>query len=161
MRTAVRVAVSFALVASIGAIAWAQGAAKPSSHEQVARELFQVSGGTAMAEQGGDAMLAAMLTQNHELAPYRDVIRAWTKRVYSEGDFEGEVAAIYMKHFSEEELSGLLAFYKTPLGQKTIRELPAVMQEAAQLGGRRAQERMPELLEMMKKAEAERAPAKK
>ena len=35
------------------------------------------------------------------------------------------------------------------------------MQEAAQLGGRRAQERMPELLEMMKKAEAERAPAKK
>jgi hypothetical protein len=36
---------------------------------------------------------------------------------------------IYDKHFSDDEIKGLIQFYQTPLGQKTIHELPAVLTE--------------------------------
>lgn len=34
---------------------------------------------------------------------------------------------IYARHFTTEELRGLLAFYKSPLGQKTLTETPKLM----------------------------------
>lgn len=39
------------------------------------------------------------------------------------------------KHFSEEEIEELTKFYNSPLGKKTITEMPAVNQESAQLLG--------------------------
>lgn len=41
---------------------------------------------------------------------------------------------IYDKHFTESELRDLVAFYKTPTGQKAIDVIPAVMGEAMQRG---------------------------
>jgi len=34
---------------------------------------------------------------------------------------------IYARHFSADELRGLLAFYKTPIGAKALSEMPKVM----------------------------------
>ncbi len=49
-------------------------------------------------------------------------------------DFIELIIPIYDKHFTEAELDGMIAFYKTPLGQKLIKELPAVATEAQQAG---------------------------
>jgi hypothetical protein len=40
-----------------------------------------------------------------------------------------EVAIVYAKHFTEQELKDLVAFYKTPLGQKLIKEDPSAVEE--------------------------------
>jgi hypothetical protein len=40
----------------------------------------------------------------------------------------------YDKHFSHEEINGLIAFYQTPLGQKSQSVLPQLMQELQQAG---------------------------
>jgi uncharacterized protein len=40
-----------------------------------------------------------------------------------------EVAKIYARHFTEQELKNLLVFYKTPLGQKWAREEPVAIEE--------------------------------
>jgi uncharacterized protein len=45
------------------------------------------------------------------------------------------VIPIYDRHFSDEEIKGLIAFYETPLGKKSISVLPQVMSEAQQAGG--------------------------
>ncbi len=37
---------------------------------------------------------------------------------------------LYDKYFSEEELREMLAFYRTPLGRKSIEVMPSLMQEA-------------------------------
>ena len=37
---------------------------------------------------------------------------------------------LYDKYFSEEELVQMLAFYRTPVGRKTIEVMPSLMQEA-------------------------------
>lgn len=43
---------------------------------------------------------------------------------------------IYDKHLSHEEVRGLIEFYQTPLGQKTLKVLPTMLSELQQ-GGRK------------------------
>lgn len=44
-------------------------------------------------------------------------------------------AHIYAAHFTEQELKDLLAFYKSPIGQKALVEEPKVLEEALANGG--------------------------
>ena len=53
--------------------------------------------------------------------------------------------------FAEAELRDMIAFYKTPTGQKAIAKLPALMAKGAQIGQQRIQEHLPELQEAIKK----------
>lgn len=41
---------------------------------------------------------------------------------------------IYDKHFSREEIEGLMQFYQTPLGHKTLTELPSLLSELRDAG---------------------------
>jgi hypothetical protein len=43
---------------------------------------------------------------------------------------------VYDKYYSDEEIKGLIQFYQTPLGQKTITVLPKLMGELQAAGGR-------------------------
>lgn len=39
---------------------------------------------------------------------------------------------VYQKHFTKGDVNALIAFYSTPTGQKLLRDMPAIMQEAMQ-----------------------------
>jgi uncharacterized protein len=132
-----------------------QEPAPMSSHERVARDLYQLSGGDKLAEAGAEAMMETF-RQNPELAPYEDVFRAWIRKVFAAGDFESEMARIYMKAFTEGELLEITSFYKTPVGKKALAKLPSLMQQGAEIGRRRAQENAAELEAMLAKAKEER-----
>lgn len=41
---------------------------------------------------------------------------------------------IYEKHFSDEEIRGLIQFYESPLGKKMTGELPAIVEESSAAG---------------------------
>lgn len=43
---------------------------------------------------------------------------------------------VYDKHFSNDELEGLIAFYDTPLGKKMVSKLPQIMAESAEAGSK-------------------------
>lgn len=47
---------------------------------------------------------------------------------------------VYDKHFSSDEIEGLIAFYETPLGKKLISSLPQILAEAAAIGDKYGQE---------------------
>jgi uncharacterized protein len=47
---------------------------------------------------------------------------------------------VYDKHFSNEELEGMIAFYETPLGKKLVAKLPQIMAESAAAGDKYGQE---------------------
>src|SRR5262249_36838734 len=40
-----------------------------------------------------------------------------------------QLVVIYDKHYTEEEIKGLLQFYGSPLGQKTAAEMPRISKE--------------------------------
>lgn len=48
---------------------------------------------------------------------------------------------IYQTHFSAAEITGLLKFYRSPLGQKVITEMPLTMAEGMKVGQQWGRER--------------------
>ena len=151
-----------ALLSAVPAVA--QSKPPVPSHVAAARDLYRIIGGNATSEAAANAMLTAMISQSPALDKYKDVLELWFKKVFSEGDFEGEVAKIYTEFFSENELKELTTFYKTELGKKIILAMPQVMQKGAMVGAQHAQAHSQELRDMlevaMKEREAKSGPEK-
>ncbi len=45
-----------------------------------------------------------------------------------------QLVPIYQRHFTAKDVAGLLRFYKSPLGQKVITQMPVTMAEAMKVG---------------------------
>jgi hypothetical protein len=55
------------------------------------------------------------------------------EQMTAKGGFLDMVIPIYAKHFSHKDIKGLLKFYQTDLGKKTIKIWPLVLQESMTL----------------------------
>jgi hypothetical protein len=55
-----------------------------------------------------------------------------------------DMIPVYQKHLTRKDINAIVAFYSTPIGQKLIRELPGMTQEAMQVASRRMQEALEE-----------------
>ena len=119
--------------------------------EVVAREVLEITGASRLAMQ----VIEQMITPLKKAAP--DVSGEFWDNFMKEinpEELAAMVVPIYCQHYSLDELEQLLAFYKSALGQKLIKEMPDVMRESMSAGqewGRRIAERA------LRKAEAERA----
>jgi hypothetical protein len=58
----------------------------------------------------------------------------------------------YQHHFSAEEVEGLIKFYKSPLGQKLVAQMPATMAEAAQSGQQWGRQRTSDMFAELQKS---------
>jgi len=56
---------------------------------------------------------------------------------------------IYQKHLSKQDLDEILKFYSSPVGQKLLREQPAMMSEGMQAGGEIGRKRIGAILQKM------------
>ena len=56
---------------------------------------------------------------------------------------------IYQRHLSHEDIEAILAFYSSPVGQKLLREQPAVMQEGMKVGGEIGRRRIETMMQQM------------
>ena len=65
---------------------------------------------------------------------------------------EPEFIDIYRKSFTEEEVTGMLDFYRTPAGQAVIRKMPVVMQYSMEMMQNRIIEITPKLQQIQKQA---------
>lgn len=59
---------------------------------------------------------------------------------------ENVFTPVYAKHFTDEDLRAMIAFYRTPTGQKTVKEMPQMMSE---LGISISKTIMPDYMEFM------------
>lgn len=64
--------------------------------------------------------------------------------------FIGRLVPVYQKHFTADELEGLLKFYRSPLGQKVVNEMPVTMAEANQAGQQWSHERSEQMIAELK-----------
>ena len=51
-------------------------------------------------------------------------------------ELSAAAAIVYSRNFSSEDLQALIAFYKTPTGQRLLQKLPAVTQDLMTAGGK-------------------------
>ena len=61
---------------------------------------------------------------------FRNAYMAEFQQKFDADAVTGQLVGIYHKHFTDEEIRGLLEFYGSPLGQKVAAEMPKISREA-------------------------------
>lgn len=149
----------FTIIASAALAAGAQ----PS--EASVKELLQLSGSTKMVEMT-KGQLAAMQNgavqpalQGHPLTPgVKKIVEANGEKagaLLSEAlkweAVEPIFVAVYQSTMTQEEVDGIVAFYKTPAGQAMVQKMPALMQAS----GQRMQQQLGPVMEKLKQLQQE------
>ncbi|MEP6897206.1 MAG: DUF2059 domain-containing protein [Rhodanobacter sp.] len=105
-------------------------AASPPSEQQVL-QLFELMHMSQMFGQM-NAQMATVMAQSVPCIP-----ASYWQGFIDTGSIQqlmGRMVPIYQKHFSSGDVDGLLKFYRSPLGQKVIVEMPLTMAEGMKVG---------------------------
>lgn len=127
-----------------------------SGHRQAIEELFEVLGMERAHKAGMEQMLAVQVQQNPQIGLFGDVHRRFFEKHMSWESLRGEFIVVFMEEFSERDIRELIAFYRTPTGQKTVTKLPVLMSEGSRLQARLLREKMPELERTIREEEERR-----
>jgi hypothetical protein len=147
--------------------------ADEASHKAAAAKLVAKMNSKETMKKGFNAMMEPMIkqlsAQGLPPAAIQEVKDAVTEWFDKEMDFEAlmpKMAEMYAQEFSEAEINQLVSFYETPLGQKLLAAMPALMQKGAaisqeQLQGKQAslQKRIVEIMTKYAPGGAGGAPA--
>ena len=113
----------------------AQGASSPEAM-QAANELFALLSKDMMAQMSRQMTAQMWPLVEHELAGKVDTatqaqLRNEFERIQIENlaDVLKDAPAIYARHFTAQELREIIAFNRSPTGQKALHEIPQVMSE--------------------------------
>jgi uncharacterized protein len=141
-----RVTLALVVLAALCATAGAQtqGAVGEEKRRDIMRllELTKAADlGTQVIKQMLGTIRAnfAMLPEESREKVFKTFEEEMTKEFTKERMIEA-VIPIYDKYLSSEDVKGLITFYESPLGQRTIEVLPAISREAYEDGARRGRE---------------------
>ena len=70
----------------------------------------------------------------------------------SSKDFVGRLVPIYQRHFTADEVAGMVKFYSSPLGQKVLTEMPLALAEANQAGQQWSREHTQQMIAKLEQA---------
>lgn len=109
--------------------------------EAAIRQLIDLTGAKALASQMMDEMqknLKPVMANALPAGDYREkLIDLFFEKFRSKADLQKLIdlaVPLYDKYLSEEEIKGLIQFYSTPLGRKTLSVLPKLMGEVQSEG---------------------------
>jgi hypothetical protein len=124
----------------------AMATAAPASEEQV-RQLMDVVGVGKMLAQMNAQAVTTLQQSMPCVSPdfWQNYMDASQTQL-----FIGRLVPVYQHHFTADELDGLLKFYRSPLGQKVINEMPTTMAEANQAGQQWSHERSAQMISELK-----------
>ncbi len=92
-----------------------------------ARDMVQ-DGASNAIEQSREKLIATVPNNNKGQA-FVNAFAASYQKKFDVDQVTEQLASIYDKHFTEDEIKGLLQFYGSPLGQKVAAEMPKISRE--------------------------------
>ena len=127
------------------------------SKEKVLSELIEVMQYDKMGDQMGEVtanqLISQLKTRNPDMdAETESELRELAQNYISDlmVELEPMVAEFLTKHFTEDELREILAFQKSPVGQKSREKMPEMMQETMTWVQQQTMTSVPGLTEKMK-----------
>ncbi len=124
-------------------------------HRAAVFELLELVRVDALTRESVRAALQQQYNALPALKNYSDIVEPFFEEHLSYEALKEEYADLYVEAFSEAEIRELIAFYETPLGQKTLNVLPELMQRGTEIGARRLRENMDELMEKIQARQTE------
>lgn len=116
-----------------------------ASHLQASEDLLRQMDMERMMTRSIDTLVDGQLQANPQLVPFEDIMREFLTDAMSWESVGPDLVRIYAEAYTEVELRELSVFYATDLGQKTIQQMPILMQQGMEIGQQAVQERQPEL----------------
>ncbi|NVO84712.1 DUF2059 domain-containing protein [Hymenobacter terrestris] len=114
-------------------------------HRRAAEALLTATNSEQNITLNIDQMLAAQLAQNPSIKAVEPEMRSFFAKYMSWASLKEEMVQLYANAFTEKELQELTKFYQTPIGRKTIEQLPQITAASMEIGQRRVKEHLPEL----------------
>lgn len=101
------------------------------SKDDLARELLEITKSSELALQIIHQILSVQKQQNPDVPA-----NFWTEleREFKAEDLTALVVPVYARHFTEDELKAIIAFYRTPAGEKMIAAMPQISRESMEIG---------------------------
>lgn len=130
---------------TLATAAHAQQQPANASHERAAAELIDLLQLEQLHESSIEMLMATMLEQNPMLTPFRDIFADFFAEFSPWQAMYPQYLNMYRDAYTEPELRELIAFYRTPVGQKTVELMPELMQKGAEIGHRQIEPHLPEL----------------
>jgi uncharacterized protein len=157
MRSSIIALVMLTLLAGNLAHAQTEPPAPPAENLAAARELVQVMKATdtfrVMLPSLVNSMKAAIVQNRPEVEKGYDAmtprfIEAANMRVNELAD---QIAGVYARHFTVDEIHQITQFYRSPTGQKMIAEQPAIARETLAYGQQLGRTIATDIAEQMRK----------
>lgn len=125
-----RIAVCVVLVAVAGSLFAAPAPVAAKKRESI-RTLLELTGMAKVADQMIGQMFDSFSKNVPSVPP-----EVWDrmKKKMKADDLIELLTPVYDKYYTQEDLDGMIAFYRTPLGQKVVRTLPDVSREGFEIG---------------------------
>jgi uncharacterized protein len=154
-RTARPAAIAVALLA-LSPLAHAQEQKPSPASMLIAKQLVVTTGAmalfspliTGVVEQAKDMYLQQNPSLAKDLNVIADNMRKNLQPRFSE--LTDEVAKLYATHFTEQELKDMLAFYKSPTGQKMLTQQPLVINQSMKFAQNWANKLSEQVIEKMR-----------
>jgi hypothetical protein len=148
MRTFAALLLGCALLLPAGAAAQDTARTTPPTAGQMAaaRELLEV---TRMQEVSAATMKAVFDEQirtNPQMEPYRAVMTEWGRELFTSEEAQTAFTTLYASTFSEADLRALIAFYRTPLGQRLAASQATLATKGGEIGRSLATARQADLM---------------
>jgi hypothetical protein len=93
----------------------------PASHRAAIEELFAALGAEREMTAGVEAEIRAAAVRNPALAEYQPLMLAHARRYLRWPELKEDFIRVYARTYTEAEARQLAAFYRTPVGQKSLR----------------------------------------
>jgi len=105
-------------------------------------ELLELTGASNLSKQVLLNITEALKQSRPEVDPH-----TWDRLAekMDTKELEELIIGVYDRHFTTDDLRATIAFYKSPSGQRILKELPAVMSESMALGQNWGREKAAEL----------------
>jgi len=147
---------------------WTPARADEASKNAKIEELLKLSNVDRMMSQMTDQMKAMTSAQFNGMnlsAEDRKASQEMQDRIVALiverwGKMKPMLVKAYADTYTEEEVDGILTFYRSPAGQAMLQKMPALMQRSMALGQQMIAELMPEIQKMTAEA-AEKLKQKK
>lgn len=155
--------VLFAVSLAFAPTAWsAEPAPAPAAtpgQTKAAGELMEQMHMPEVLKSSMDTMLASQISANPGLIPFEDTLRSFLEKYMAWDAIKTDMIDLYAREFTEAELKELVAFYRTPTGQKAIEKMPVLMAKGAEYGRSVVVAHQPELEAAIAARAAEIMPA--